>query len=407
MMNKKLLNRFDDFHKLVQFGQKLDGYSWFRAIESEQGTEIVIKGRKVLMFGSNSYLGLTTHPKIKRASQAAIEKYGTSSSGSRFLNGSTDLHEELEYRLAKFLNKEAVILFGTGFQVNTGVIPSITTENDIVISDRLNHASIIEGARLSSAKSVMYKHNNMASLEQKLRLSTDAETRLIVVDGIFSMEGDIAKLPEITQLAQKYNAVVMCDCAHAIGVIGENGSGTASHFGIIDQVDLIGGTLSKSLASLGGFVASDVKTINYIKHHARSLIFSASPTPASVAAALAALDLIESDSSLIDEVNKKSKYAIKKLNAMGFDTGKAETPIIPIYIRNEETTYRLTSLLLKKGVFVNAVVAPAVAPQDSLIRFSVMATHTIEQIDQAIELIVECANKLGMSLVSEQRLLNV
>jgi len=391
------------FNKLLapELLRKQDLYPFFRVIESEQSTEVVINSKKVLMFGSNSYLGLTTHPKVKMASENAIKKYGSSVAGSRFLNGTTDLHIELEHRLARFLNKEAVLLFTTGFQVNLGVIPTITRPNDIIILDRLNHASIFEGARLSRAPYVLYKHNDMVSLEQKLRLSRDAEMKLIVVDGVFSMEGDLADLKGITQLAKQYNAVVMSDCAHAIGVIGEHGAGAASHFDVEDQVDLIGGTFSKSLASIGGFIASDASTVEYIKHNSRSLIFSASPTPAAVAAALASLDIIESDDSLRLQLLNNTRYAITAFKSLGFNTGKTETPIIPLYIGNDKKTYELTNLLLSKGVFVNPVVAPAVSPENSMIRFSLMATHTREQIDKAIDTIYQCAKKLEVPLSIE------
>jgi 8-amino-7-oxononanoate synthase len=391
------------FNKLLapELLRKQDLYPFFRVIESEQSTEVVINSKKVLMFGSNSYLGLTTHPKVKMASENAIKKYGSSVAGSRFLNGTTDLHIELEHRLARFLNKEAVLLFTTGFQVNLGVIPTITRPNDIIILDRLNHASIFEGARLSRAPYVLYKHNDMVSLEQKLRLSRDAEMKLIVVDGVFSMEGDLADLKGITQLAKQYNAVVMSDCAHAIGVIGEYGAGAASHFDVEDQVDLIGGTFSKSLASIGGFIASDASTVEYIKHNSRSLIFSASPTPAAVAAALASLDIIESDDSLRLQLLNNTQYAIAAFKSLGFNTGKTETPIIPLYIGDDKKTYELTNLLLNKGVFVNPVVAPAVSPENSMIRFSLMATHTREQIDKAIDTIYQCAKKLEVPLSIE------
>ncbi len=391
------------FNKLLapELLRKQDLYPFFRVIESEQSTEVVINSKKVLMFGSNSYLGLTTHPKVKMASENAIKKYGSSVAGSRFLNGTTDLHIELEHRLARFLNKEAVLLFTTGFQVNLGVIPTITRPNDIIILDRLNHASIFEGARLSRAPYVLYKHNDMVSLEQKLRLSRDAEMKLIVVDGVFSMEGDLADLKGITQLAKQYNAVVMSDCAHAIGVIGEYGAGAASHFDVEDQVDLIGGTFSKSLASIGGFIASDASTVEYIKHNSRSLIFSASPTPAAVAAALASLDIIESDDSLRLQLLNNTQYAIAAFKSLGFNTGKTETPIIPLYIGDDKKTYELTNLLLSKGVFVNPVVAPAVSPENSMIRFSLMATHTREQIDKAIDTIYQCAKKLEVPLSIE------
>lgn len=391
------------FNKLLapEMLRKQDLYPFFRVIESEQGTSVMVNGKKVLMFGSNSYLGLTTHPKIKMASENALKKYGSSVAGSRFLNGTTDLHIELEHRLARFLNKEAVLLFTTGFQVNLGVIPTITRPNDIIILDRLNHASIFEGARLSRAPYVLYKHNDMVSLEQKLRLSRDAEMKLIVVDGVFSMEGDLADLKGITQLAKKYNAVVMSDCAHAIGVIGDHGAGAASHFDVEDQVDLIGGTFSKSLASIGGFIASDASTVEYIKHNSRSLIFSASPMPAAVAAALASIDIIESDDSLRLQLLHNTQYAIAAFKSLGFNTGKTETPIIPLYIGDDKKTYELTNLLLSRGVFVNPVVAPAVSRENSMIRFSLMATHTREQIDKAIDTIYQCAKKLEVSLSIE------
>ncbi len=395
-----LKDRFSHFQE-PQKAQELGFYPFFRQISSEQGTTVTVNGSEVMMFGSNSYLGLTTHPKIKAAAEDAIKKYGTSCSGSRFLNGTCDLHVELEERLARFLKKESVLVFSTGFQVNIGVIPTITGKDDTILMDRLNHASIYEGARLSKAQTVIFRHNNMESLEQKLKMVANVPFKLIIVDGIFSMEGDIAKLPDIVFLAKKYNAIVMTDCAHAIGVLGKNGSGTPSHFGLEDDVDIIGGTFSKSLASLGGFVGANKETINYLKHHSRSLIFSASITPASVAATLAALDIIESDNSLIQNLWKNTHHALTRLKSLGFDTGDAETPIIPIYIRDQRKTYDFTTELFKRGLFVNPVVAPAVAPQDSLIRFSLMATHTTEQIDKAIDIIHETAREIGVPLLSE------
>lgn len=396
-MVSKLQERARQFQE-VALAKELGLYSFFREISSEQSTEVTIDGKRVLMFGSNSYLGLTTHPQVKEAAERALKKYGSSSSGSRFLNGTTDLHNELEARLARFIGKEAVLLYSTGFQVNIGVIPALTRKDDVILLDRLNHASIIEGARLSAASSVIFRHNDMVSLEKKLSQLQDAELRLIVVDGIFSMEGDIARLPEIVALAKKYNAHVMTDCAHAMGVLGKNGAGTPSHFNLTDQVDLIGGTFSKSFASLGGFVASDADTINYLRHHSRSLIFSASMTPASVASALAALDIMESDDSLRQQLWVNTHYALDQFRSLGFDTGYAETPIIPLYIRDLYKTGMLTMKLQERGVFVNPVIAPAVAPQDCLIRFSLMATHTREQIDKAIGLIYETARELNIPL---------
>ncbi|XOV93999.1 MAG: aminotransferase class I/II-fold pyridoxal phosphate-dependent enzyme [Bacteroidota bacterium] len=395
-----LKERFGHYQE-PQKAKELGYYPYFRQISSEQGTSVKVNGKEVMMFGSNSYLGLTTHPKIKTAAEEAVKKYGTSCSGSRFLNGTCDLHVELEERLARFLNKESVLVFSTGFQVNIGVIPTITTKDDVILIDRLDHASIYEGARLSKAQTLIFRHNNMDSLEQKLKMVSHIPFKLIVVDGIFSMEGDIAKLPEIVSLAKKYNALVMSDCAHAIGVLGKNGSGTPSHFNLENEVDIISGTFSKSLASLGGFVGANKETINYLKHHSRSLIFSASMTPASVASTLAALDIIESDDSLRLNLWKNTNHALARLKSLGFDTGAAETPIIPIYVRDPRKTYEFTTALFNKGLFVNPVVAPAVAPQDSLIRFSLMASHTIDQIDQAIDIMYETAQEMEIPLLSE------
>lgn len=350
------------------------------------------------MFGSNSYLGLTTHPKVMEAAQDAVRKYGSSCSGSRFLNGTNELHEELEYELADFLQKDEAIVFSTGFQVNLGVIPTVTQKGDVLLLDRLNHASIYEGAKLSDASTVVFRHNDMASLEKRLSHSHDASHRMIVVDGIFSMEGNIAKLPEIIELAAKYDATVMCDCAHAIGVLGDHGRGTPDHFGLTEETELIGGTFSKSLASLGGYIAGDKETVQYIKHHARALIFSASMTPASTAATITALEIMREDDSRRLKLWENTNHALERLKDLGFDTGTAETPIIPIYIRDNEKAYIMTTRLFEEGVFVNSVVAPAVSPQDTLIRFSLMATHSIEQIDIAIDKIAKVARELNLKL---------
>ncbi len=369
-------------------------YPYFRIIESDQDTEVMINGRKVLMFGSNSYLGLTNHPKIKEAAIEAVKKYGTGCAGSRFLNGTLDIHVELESRLAEFMNKEAVLCFSTGFQVNLGVVSILTGRNDYLLLDELDHASIIEGSRLSFSKTLKFAHNNMHSLEHKLKLCDPASLKLIVADGIFSMEGDIINLPEVVRLAEKYNASVMIDDAHSIGVIGHLGSGTASHFGLTEKVDLVMGTFSKSMASLGGFIASDKTTINYIKHTSRSLIFSASMTPSSAAAALAALEIMQNEPERTEHLWKLTHYALKAFKDNGFDTGKSETPIIPLFIRDDIKALMMTKLLLEEGVFVNPVVAPAVPKEDSLIRFSLMATHSFEQVDMAIEKITKIARKL-------------
>jgi 8-amino-7-oxononanoate synthase len=371
-------------------------YPFFRVIESDQDTTVTIKGKRVLMFGSNSYMGLTNHPKIKEASINAIEKYGSGCAGSRFLNGTLDIHIELEHKLAEFVNKDATLVFSTGFQVNLGVIPTVTGRNDYILIDELDHASIIEATRLSFAKVLKFRHNDMHSLERLLKKCEPGRIKLIVVDGIYSMEGDIANLPGIVKLADKYEATIMVDDAHAIGVIGQNGSGTASHFGLTDKVDLIMGTFSKSLASLGGFIASDFDTINYMKHHSRSLIFSASITPASAAAVIAALDIIKSEPERIVRLWDLTHYAIDNFRRMGFDIGKSETPIIPLYIRDNLKTLKLTRMLLDEGVFVNPVVSPAVSKESTLIRFSLMATHTKEQVDIALEKFDKLGKRLGI-----------
>jgi 8-amino-7-oxononanoate synthase len=376
-------------------------YPYFRPIESAQDTEVVINGKKVLMFGSNSYLGLTNHPAIKEASKKAIDKYGTGCAGSRFLNGTLDIHVELENKLAEFVGKDAAIVFSTGFQVNLGVVSALTGRSDYLIFDEYNHASIIDGGRLSFAKNFKYKHNDMNDLERLLQSLPKDGIKLIVVDGVFSMEGDIANLPGITDLAQKYNANVMVDDAHGLGVLGVLGKGTAAHFGLEDKVDLMMGTFSKSLASLGGFIASDYNTIDYIKHSARSLIFSASTTPASAASTLAALEILKNEPERILRLKHLTTYAIEKIKAKGFDIGPTETPIIPIYIRDDAKTFMFTNLLFQEGVFVNPVVSPAVRSEASLIRFSLMATHTEEQLDFAIGKMHKVAKKINVPLLTQ------
>ncbi|MGC8802365.1 MAG: serine palmitoyltransferase [Bacteroidales bacterium] len=386
------LSKYDAPQKAMAAGI----YPYFRVIESDQSTEVVMNGKKVLMFGSNSYLGLTNHPKIKEAAKRAIDKYGTGCAGSRFLNGTIDLHIELENRLAKFVKKEAALVYSTGFQVNLGVVSSLTGRNDYVLLDEADHASIIEGSRLSFSKVLKFFHNDMESLENKLKLCDPDRIKLIVVDGIFSMDGDIIDLPKVVELAQKYNASIMIDDAHSIGVLGENGSGTASHFGLTDKVDLIMGTFSKSLASLGGFIAADASIINYLKHNSRSLIFSASITPASAASVLAAIEIMESEPERIKHLWDLTHFALKSFKSLGFDTGRSETPIIPLYIRDDMKALKLTRMLLEDGVFVNPVVSPAVKKEDSLIRFSLMATHTFEQVEVAIDKIYRAAKALDV-----------
>jgi len=362
-------------------------YPYFREIQSDQDTEVVIDGKKVLMFGSNAYLGLTNHPKVKEAAIEAIRKYGTGCAGSRFLNGTLDIHVALEKRLAAFVGKEDAISFSTGFQVNEGVISCITGREDYIIWDELNHASIIEGIRLSYSRKLKYKHNDMASLERQLQKCEPDKVKLIVMDGVFSMEGDIANLPEIIRLAKQYNANVMVDEAHGIGVLGQCGRGTCDHFGVASDVDLIMGTFSKSLASLGGFIASDRDTINYLRHHARTYIFSASCTPASVAAANAAPDIMLTEPEHMERLWELTHYALDGFRQMGCEIGHTSTPIIPLFIRDNDLTFLIVKELFEAGVFVNPVVSPAVASQDTLIRFSLMATHTRAQLDYALEAI--------------------
>ncbi|WP_341906855.1 pyridoxal phosphate-dependent aminotransferase family protein [Fluviicola taffensis] len=379
---------------------KVEGiYPYFRAISSAQDTEVTIEGEKVLMFGSNSYLGLTNHPRVKEAAIKAIEKYGSGCAGSRFLNGTLDIHIELEERLAKFVGKESALLFSTGFQVNLGVISAIAGRNDYILLDEYDHASIIDGSRLSFAKTIKYKHNDIHDLESHLKKLPLNSNKVIVTDGIFSMEGDIVRLPEIVTLAKEYNASVMVDDAHGLGVLGLNGEGTVAHFGLTNEVDLIMGTFSKSFASLGGFIAADTSVIEYIKHHARSLIFSASMTPASVASTLAALDIIETESSHLQKLWSNTRYAMDLMKEAGLDTGDTESPVIPIYIRNNEQTFLVAKLLQENGVFVNPVVSPAVPAENSLIRFSLMATHTHAQIKEAVTKIKEAIHFSKKSLM--------
>lgn len=382
-MGKKLQDKVNAY-TAADDARRMGVYPYFRPISSAQDTEVIIDGKKVLMFGSNSYLGLTNHPKIKESAIAAIAKYGTGCAGSRFLNGTLDLHIELEEKLARFAGKESALIFSTGFQVNLGVLPTLTGRNDYLILDDADHASIIDGTRLSFSKVIKYRHNDMADLEAKLSKMPEESIKLIAIDGVFSMEGDIAKLPEIVGIADKYGASIMVDDAHGLGVLGPKGAGTAAHFGLTDQVDMISGTFSKSLASLGGFVAADRATIEFLKHHARALIFSASMTPASVASVIAAMDIMESEPERIQQLWDNTHYAAKLLKDAGFDTGHSQTPIIPIYIRNNEQTFMMTRLLQEQGIFVNPVVSPAVAPQDTLLRFSLMATHTFSQIEEAV-----------------------
>jgi len=396
-LNEKIA-QFQDANAVRELGL----YPYFRPIESGQDTEVIIDGKRVLMFGSNSYLGLTSHPKIKEASKKAIDQYGTGCAGSRFLNGTLDIHIELENRLAKYVQKEAAVLFSTGFQVNLGVLSSITGRNDYLILDEYDHASLIDGSRLSFSKVIKYSHNDMEDLRRKLSILPEEAVKLIAVDGIFSMEGDIVKLPEIVKIADEFGANIMVDDAHSLGVIGYKGAGTASHFGLTKDVDLIMGTFSKSLASLGGFIAADYATIDYLKHRARALMFSASMTPGSVASVIAALDIIESEPERIARLWDNTNYAMKLLLEEGFDLGPTESPILPIYVRDNLKTFQVTRHLQDDGIFVNPVVSPAVPSDSSLLRFSLMATHTFAQIEEAIDKIARAFKDVGVTSIKEK-----
>ena len=377
-------------------------YPYFRCIESGQDTEVMMSGHKVLMFGSNSYLGLTNHPRVIEAAVEATRKYGTGCAGSRFLNGTLDLHLALEKELAEFVGKEEAIIFSTGFQVNLGVVSCVTGRNDYILCDELDHASIVEGRRLSFSTSVKFKHNDMEDLERELQKCDPEALKLIVVDGVFSMEGDIANLPEIVRLKHKYNASIMVDEAHGLGVLGNQGRGTCDHFGLTKDVDLIMGTFSKSLASIGGFIASDSSVINYLRHNSRSYIFSASNTPAATAAAREALHILKTEPERVQHLWDVTNYSLKCFRELGFEIGNTSTPIIPLYVRDMDKTFMVTKMLFDEGVFVNPVVPPACSPNDTLIRFSLMATHTKEQVDIAIEKLVKCYKALGIPLKPQQ-----
>ena len=371
-------------------------YPYFRAISSEQDTEVIMNGKKVLMFGSNSYMGLTNHPKVKEAAIEATRKYGTGCAGSPFLNGTLDIHKQLEARLAEYVGKEDAMIYSTGFGVNLGVVSTLTGREDYIILDEQDHASIIEGRRLSFSNYLKYKHNDMASLEEQLKKCAPDKVKLIVTDGVFSMEGDVANLPEIVRLAKQYNATVMVDEAHGIGVFGEGGRGTCNHFGVTNDVDLIMGTFSKSFASLGGFIATDKEITNFLRHHSRSYIFTASITPASTAAVNAALDIMIAEPERQQNLWDLTHLALDGFKNMGCEIGHTSTPIIPLFIRDNYKTFGITRDLLNEGIFVNPVVSPAVAPTDTLIRFSLMATHTREQVSFALEKIHKVFKAYGL-----------
>ncbi len=371
--------------RLPQMYMERGVYPYFREIDSAQDTEVTMDGRKVLMFGSNSYMGLTYDQRIIDAAIEATRKYGTGCAGSRFLNGTLDLHVQLEKELAEFVGKEDALVYSTGFTVNEGVVSCLTDRNDYIICDDRDHASIVDGRRLSFSTQLKYKHNDMAALEKELQKCKPESVKLIVVDGVFSMEGDLANLPEIVRLKEKYNASIMVDEAHGLGVFGKNGRGVCNHFGLTDQVDVIMGTFSKSLASIGGFVAADKDTINWLRHNSRSYIFSASNTPAATAAARAALNILKHEPVRLEKLWDITNYALGKFRDAGFEIGDTESPIIPLYVHDTDKTFEVTKLAFDAGIFINPVIPPACAPQDTLVRVALMATHTKEQVDFAVK----------------------
>ena len=372
-----------------------DHYSFFRKLGSPQDSEVVVNGKRVIMIGSNNYLGLTNHPRVKEAAIKAIEKYGTGCAGSRLLNGNLDIHEELEKKLARFLRKDAALVFATGYQTNLGVISALVSRNDVAIIDMYDHASIMDGCRLSFGEVRKYRHNDMDALERVLE-GTKEKDKLIIVDGVFSMEGDIADLPAIVKLAKAYGARIMLDDAHGIGVLGDGGRGTAEHFGLENEVDLIMGTHSKSLAAIGGFIAGPSDVISWIKHLARSMIFSASLPPALVASVSTALDIIEEQPELRARLWRNTHKMLKGYKTLGYDTGTSETPIIPVVIKDTMKTYEMCRLLFENGVFVNAVISPAVPQGRELLRTSYMATHTEEQLDKVLAAFEKVGRQVGV-----------
>ena len=371
-------------------------YPYFREIDGKQGTEVEMGGHRVLMFGSNAYTGLPGDERIIKAAKDALDKYGSGCAGSRFLNGTLDLHFVLEKEIAKFMGKDEALCFSTGFTVNSGVIACLCGRNDYIICDDRDHASIIDGRRLSMAKQLKFKHNDMADLEKQLQRCEPEAVKLIVVDGVFSMEGDLCNLPEIVRLKKKYNATIMVDEAHGVGVFGRDGRGVCDHFGLTDEVDLIMGTFSKSLASIGGFITADSTIINWIRHTCRTYIFSASNTPAATAAALEALRIIQAEPERIAALWDVKNYALVKFREAGFEIGDTESPIIPLYVRDTEKTFAATMMAFEEGVFINPVIPPACAPQDTLVRVALMATHTKEQVDTAVEKLAKVFRELGV-----------
>jgi 8-amino-7-oxononanoate synthase len=371
-------------------------YPYFREIEGKQGTEVVMGGRRVLMFGSNAYTGLTGDQRIIDAGCAAMQKYGSGCAGSRFLNGTLDIHVQLEKELAEYVGKDEALCFSTGFTVNSGVISQLVDRNDYIICDDRDHASIVDGRRLSFATQLKFKHNDMEDLEKQLQKCEPDRIKLIVVDGVFSMEGDLCNLPEIVKLKKKYNATIMVDEAHGLGVFGRQGRGVCDHFGLTDEVDLIMGTFSKSMASIGGFIAADSSIINWLRHTARTYIFSASCTPAATAAALEALHIIKQEPERLEALWSVTNYALKRFREEGFEIGDTESPIIPLYVRDTDKTFIAVAKAFEEGVFINPVIPPACAPQDTLVRYALMANHTREQVDESVVKLKKVFTELGI-----------
>ena len=371
-------------------------YPYFREITGRQGTEVQMEGHNVLMFGSNAYTGLPGDQRVVEAAAAAIQKYGTGCAGSRFLNGTLDLHVQLEKEIADFIGKDEALVYSTGFTVNSGVIACLTGRKDYIIRDDRDHASIVDGCRLSMSTNLKYRHNDMEDLEAQLQKCEPDAVKLIVVDGVFSMEGDLAKLPEIIRLKHKYNATVMVDEAHGLGVFGKNGRGVCDHFGLTKEVDLIMGTFSKSLASVGGFIAADKSIINWIRHNCRTYIFSASNTPAATAAARKSLQILREEPQILERLWAVTNYALQRFRDEGFEIGNTESPIIPLYVRDTVKTFEVTKRAFEEGVFINPVIPPACAPQDTLVRLALMSTHTTEQVDRAVKALVKVFNEFGL-----------
>ena len=369
---------------------------YFREIEGKQGTEVEMGGKHVLMFGSNAYTGLTGDERIIEAGCKAMHKYGSGCAGSRFLNGTLDIHVQLEKELAEYVGKDDALCFSTGFTVNSGVIPQLVSKDDYIICDDRDHASIVDGRRLSFATQLHYKHNDMADLERVLQRCEPDKVKLIIVDGVFSMEGDLAKLPEIVELKHKYNASIMVDEAHGLGVFGRQGRGVCDHFGVTDDIDLIMGTFSKSMASIGGFIAADQIIIDSLRHTARTYIFSASNTPAATAAALEALHIIQAEPERLKALWDVTNYALKRFREEGFEIGETESPIIPLYVRDTRKTFMAVAMAFEEGVFINPVIPPACGPQDTLVRYALMATHTHEQVDLSVVKLKKVFQQLGV-----------